>query len=156
RLMKHCTARTTKQRRAQGRDALQQAPQQFLTPQVLKQRHQAWQAKHHRCSWSLHAPLSVLLLMTWGPGDSPSQRFLAARAYFVAKHQHAKRPGATWEGFRQALRRLPLPVFRALAAGLRQQLGQRWLDALRIGGWLPVGCDGSRLECPRTAQLEAR
>jgi hypothetical protein len=47
-------------------------------------------------------------------------------------------------------------VFRALAAGVRQQIGQRWLDALRINGWLPIGCDGSRLACPRTAPLEAR
>jgi len=74
----------------------------------------------------------------------------------VAEHQHEKRPGETWEGFRQALRRMPIPVFRALAAGLRQEIGQQWIESLRIGGWLPIGCDGSRLECPRAEVLEAR
>jgi hypothetical protein len=132
------------------------ALQQFLTPQVFKQGHQAWQKPHSRCSWCLKPILWVLLLMTWGQGDSQAERFLAARAFFVAKHQHEKRPGATWEGFLQALRRLPIPVFRALAAGLRDQIGSHWIDQLRIGGWLPMGCDGSRLECPRAAALEAR
>jgi hypothetical protein len=45
-------------------------------------------------------------------------------------------------------------VFRALAAGLRAEIGRHGIDELRIGGWLPIGCDGSRLECPRTPELE--
>ena len=133
-----------------------QALRQFLTPQVFKQGHQAWQTTHYDCSWSLKALLWVLLYMTWGTGDSAVERFLAARLGFIAEHQHGQRPGDTWEGFQQALRRLPIPVFRALAAGLRQQVGRRWIEELRIGGWLPIGCDGSRLECPRSEELEAR
>ena len=154
--MKRSTTRRANPRRERVPDSFLEALHQFLTPQVLKQGHHAWQTKHHDCSWSLKALLWVLLLMTWGKGDSQSELFLAARAYFVSRHQRQKRPGETWEGFRQALRRLPMAVFRALATGVREQIGSRWIDALRIGGWLPVGCDGSRLECPRTAQLEAR
>jgi len=133
-----------------------QALHQFLTPQVYKQGHQAWLGKYVKCSWSLKAILWVLLLMTWGKGDSEQERFLHAWNFYVSKHRHEKRPGATWEGFCQAVRRMPMPVFRALAQGLRQQIGARWLDELRIGGWLPIGCDGSRLECPRTQALEKR
>jgi hypothetical protein len=146
----------TRKKRAALRVSFPQALHQFLTPQVLKQGHQAWQTNHHHCSWSLKTILWVLLFMTWGKGDALAERFLAARAYFVSRHQHERRPGATWEGFQQALRRLPIPVFRALAAGLRTELGRSWLDQLRIGGWLPIGCDGSRLECPRTEQLQKR
>jgi hypothetical protein len=94
--------------------------------------------------------------MMFGKGDSNAERFLKARAFFVSRHGHEKRPGASWEGFQQALRRLPVPVFRALAAGLRQPIGQQWIESLRIGGWLPMGCDGSRPECPRSAALEKR
>jgi hypothetical protein len=154
RLMRPSTIHKRHTRRGFERDFLQEALQQFLTPHVIKQGHQAWQTKHHNCSWSLKALLWVMLLMTWGKGDSQNELFLGARAYFISKHQHEKRPGATWEGFRQALRRLPMSVFRALAAGIREQIGGYWIDALRIGGWLPIGCDGSRLACPRTAQLE--
>jgi hypothetical protein len=50
-----------------------------------------------------------------------------------------------------------MPVLRALAQAVRQRLGQRFLDGLRLpGGWLPVACDGSRLECPRSAELQQR
>jgi hypothetical protein len=168
--MRRSSRRKSQKRRARTRRlrsrkvTFQQALRQFLTPAVYRQGHQAWRThagqtqtrEPSNCSWSLKAILWTLLLMVWGKGDSEAERFLKARNFFVSEHQHEKRPGETWEGFRQALRRLPMPVFRALAAGLRQQVGTPWIDALRIGGWLPVGCDGSRLECPRAAALEGR
>jgi hypothetical protein len=146
--------RTTRRRGASV--GLQKALYQFLTPQVFKQGHQAWQRSHYDCRWSLKALLWVLVLMTWGLGQSEAERFQTARAFYVARHQRSKRPGATWEGFRKALRRLPLRVLRAVAAGVRAQVAQRWLESLRIGGYVPIACDGSRLECPRSAELEAR
>jgi Transposase DDE domain len=133
-----------------------EAIHQFLTPQVFKQGHQAWEKSHYDCRWCLKRLVWVLLLMTWGLGDSEAERFQMARAFYVSQHQRSKRPGKSWEGFQKALRRLPVRVLRALAAGVRDRLGQRWLDSQRIGGYLPFGCDGSRLECPRTAELEAR
>jgi hypothetical protein len=33
-------------------------------------------------------------------------------------------------------------------------LGDKFVEALRINGWLPIACDGSRLECPRSAELQ--
>lgn len=129
---------------------------QFLTPQVFKQGHQAWQKSHYDCRWCLKGLVWVLLLMTWGLGKSEAERFQTARAFYVSRHRSSKRPGKSWEGFQKALRRLPVRVLRALAAGVREQVGKRWLKSLRIGGYLPIGCDGSRLECPRSAELEAR
>lgn len=160
--MRRSTFREAKKRQARARRlrakkvSFPGALHQFLTPQVWKQGHQAWQSQHSDCSWSLKAIVGVLLLMTWSKGDSEAERFLKARAFYVSKHGHEKGPGETWEGFQQALRRLPIAVFRALAEGLRQQIGRRWIDGLRIGGWLPIGCDGSRLECARSEQLEKR
>jgi hypothetical protein len=133
-----------------------EALRQFLTPQVCKQAHQAWQTSHYQGRWCLKAMLWTLLLMTWGLGKSEAERFQSARAFYISQHQHSKRPGETWEGFRKALRRLPLRVFRVLAAGVRDQIGRRWLQQLRIGGYVPIACDGSRLECPRSAELEKR
>jgi hypothetical protein len=98
----------------------------------------------------------VLLLMTWVSGDSQGERFETARAFYVACHQRDKRPGKTLPGFEKALARVPAPVLRALAAALRRALGRRLLASLAVGGFVPVGCDGSRLECPRSAALEAR
>jgi hypothetical protein len=128
----------------------------WLTPAVWRHAHQAWQSKHSACRWGLQPLVMVLLLMTWVSGDSQGERFETARAFYVACHQRDKRPGKSLQGFEKALARVPTPVLRALAAGLRHVLGQRFLSLLLVGGFLPVGCDGSRLECPRSAELEGR
>jgi hypothetical protein len=49
-----------------------------------------------------------------------------------------------------------MPVLRALARGVRERIGAELVEALRINGWVPLACDGSRLECPRSAELQQR
>ena len=130
--------------------SLQSSLVQFLTPQVWKQAHQAWHSHHSPSRWTLKPLVWVLLHMAWCCGDSQEERFATARAVYVAAHQRDRRPGETLTGFLQALADLPLPVLRALAKGIRAQIGERFVDALRINGWLPMACDGTRLECPRS------
>jgi hypothetical protein len=47
-------------------------------------------------------------------------------------------------------------VLRALAAAIRGRVatifGERW----KVGNFVPLGCDGTRQACPRTAELEQR
>jgi hypothetical protein len=106
--------------------------------------------------WSLQPLIWVLLTTAWCSGQSQEERFAAARATYVAHYQHSRRPGSTLAGFLTALAKLPLPVLRALAQGVRQRLAVLWVDALRVGGWLPMACDGSRIECPRSEELQQR
>jgi hypothetical protein len=131
---------------------------QFLTPQVWKQVHQAWRPTQLASRWTVQPLFWVLLTMTWCCCDSEGERFASARAFYVACHQKQRRPGTSLQGFQIALARLPMCVLRALASALRQQFAQRFVDALRIGkgGYVPLGCDGSRLECPRAEQLQTR
>jgi hypothetical protein len=97
----------------------------------------------------------VLVFSCWAAGDSPHERFGAARAFFVA-HFHDKRraPGETAEGFFAALARLPCRVLRAFAQALRRRLAVLLGPFLRVDGFIPFGCDGTRLACPRTRELE--
>jgi hypothetical protein len=126
----------------------------FLTPQVWKQaqhavpRRRAWR-------WQVQPLLVVLLCMTWCAGDSLPERFETARAFYVALHQR-RRPGKTFAGFEKALARLPMPVVRALATGVRCRLAQVFAARFTVDGFIPLGCDGSRLACPRSAELERR
>ena len=138
--------------------SFQEALSQYLTPQLWKQVHQAWRPTQTASRWTLQPLFWVLLTMTWCAGDSQGERFAMARAYYVSCHQKRRRPGDSLPGFQMALARLPMRVLRALATALRQQLAQRFVDALRLGkgGYVPMGCDGSRLECPRTQQLQER
>src|SRR5262249_27679907 len=94
----------------------------------------------------------------WCCGDSQGERFASARAFYVACHQKQRRPGDSPQGVQIALARLPMRGLRALASAVRQQLARRCVAALRIGtgGDGPLGCDGSRLECPRAKELQAR
>ena len=125
---------------------------QWLTPHVWRQAAASRQS-HRRSRWSLHPLVMVLLLMTWTAGDSESERFATARAFYVAGHQRQRRPGAALVGFQRALARLPLSVLQALFAAVRGRLGEFDRDR-RSDGFVVLACDGSRLECPRSAALE--
>jgi len=132
-----------------------QCLQHFLSPQVFKQ---AQQVRTHDGAqrWSTHALILVVLIMTWCCGDSQAERFETARAFYVAGHQKRKRPGQTVQGFQKALAKLSLACLRTFAAGIRQRLAADLGEDLVTDGFVAIGCDGSRLECPRSAELEQR
>ena len=50
--------------------------------------------------------------------------------------------------------RLPMPVWWAFCDAVRSRVFHLLADRMTTEGWLPLGCDGSRMECPRTAELE--
>jgi hypothetical protein len=127
----------------------------FLTPQVCKQAQQA-APRRRAWRWQTQPLIHVLLVMTWCTGDSLPERFETARAFYVACHQRRRRPGRTFAGFEHALGHLPLPVLRAVAAGLRRRLSQVFASRWLCDGFVPLGCDGSRLACPRSEELEKR
>jgi hypothetical protein len=129
---------------------------QFLTPQVWKQARQAVPRGRSLPRWDLQPLVLILMAMTWAAGDSQPERFETARGFYVACYQARKRPGKTLEGFQKALGRVPMRQFKALAAGVRQEIRARFAERLLVDGFEPMGCDGSRIECSRSGELEAR
>jgi Transposase DDE domain len=127
----------------------------FLTPQLWKQVLAANQpSKASR--WPVQPLFFVLLVTTWCAGDSLPERFETARAFYVASYQKRRRPGTTCEGYQKALARVPLTVLRLVAAAVRRRLAQVFANRLEVAGFIPIGCDGSRLQCPRSRELEQR
>lgn len=150
--MANARKRACQRRRAQS---LIGSMREFLTPEVFKQvRNVSRRRKSPR--WDLHPLLWILLLLTYCWGDSLPEKFEAARAYYVMCCPKRKRPGASFGGFEKALAKVPMPVLRSLATAIRRRVeavfGGRW----KIGGFVPLGCDGTRLACPRSAELERR
>jgi hypothetical protein len=94
--------------------------------------------------------------MTWCCGDSQPERFETAKAFCTACLPKRRRPGRTVQGFQKALAKMPTPVLRAIASGSRQLLASRLAAYGWHDGFIGIGCDGSRVECPRTAELAAR
>jgi Transposase DDE domain len=129
---------------------------QFLTPQVCKQARQAVPRRRGLPRWDLQPLLILALAMTWAAGDSQAEKFETARGFYVATHRARKRPGATVAGFQKALARVPMRQLWAVATGVRHQIRVRFAGRLLIDGFEPMGCDGSRIECPRSAELDAR
>jgi hypothetical protein len=129
---------------------------QFLTPVVWKQVRQAVSRRRAVPRWDLQPLVLVMMAMTWAAGDSQPEKFETARGFYVACYAARKRPGKTLEGLQKALGRIPMRQFRALAQGVRQQIRARYADRLLVDGFEPMGCDGSRIECPRATELEAR
>jgi hypothetical protein len=140
------------------RRSLVEILREFLTPALWKQAHQARRQTQRKQSsrWMVQPLVLMLLLMTWSHGDSQADRFECAKAYCQVCLQKRRRPGKTVQGFQKALARLPLAVLRTVAAGVRKVLAARLGDHWFVEGFVPIGCDGSRVECPRTTELEER
>lgn len=129
---------------------------EFLTPSVWKQARQAGPRRRAAPRWDLQPLVLIVMAMTWAAGDSQPEEFETARGFYVACFAARKRPGTTLQGLQKALGRVPMRQFRALAAGVRREIRARYAHRLLVEGFEPMGCDGSRVECPRTAELEAR
>lgn len=150
--------RRPKKKTRRSQRALREVLREFLTPAVWKQAHQRRRRGRRQGSsrWKTQPLLLMLLFMTWCSGDSQAERFEMAKGYCQVCMAKRRGPGKTVQGFQKALAWLPLVVLRTLAARVRrllvERLGEHWL----VAGWVPIGCDGSRVECPRTPELEAR
>jgi hypothetical protein len=128
---------------------------EFLTPEVFKQvRNASKRRKSPR--WDLHPLLYILVLTTYCCGDSLPEKFEIARTFYVASCPKRKRLGKRFSGFEKAVCKLPLPVLRTLAAAIRSRIESVFGDRWKVGGFIPLGCDGTRQACPRTEELEKR
>lgn len=127
---------------------------EFLTPSIW--RHAEKFRRRYRSSprWRTQPLVITLLVMTWCCGDSQAECFETARVFTAVCLTKRRRPGRTVQGFQKALAQLPMPVLRAVAAGVRRRL-VKLLD-LTSNGWVVLGADGSAVACPRVAELEQR
>jgi hypothetical protein len=140
-----------KRRRTQPESFLKSL-REFLTPALWKQAEKAQSKSRRPSRWMTQPLILTMLVMTWCCGDSQAERFEIAKGFTAVCLHKRRRPGRTVQGFQKALARLPMPVLRAVAAGLRRRLLH--LFELRTDGWTVLGVDGSSLVCPRVAELD--
>ena len=148
--------KTASRRLPRKADSFLECLREFLTPALWKQAHSQRLSKRLPARWRTQPLILMVLLMTWCCGDSQPERFETAKAFCIACLPKRRRPGSTVQGFQKALGKLPMAALRAVAAGIRLTLASRLASHWRDEGFIGIGCDGSRVECPRTKELEAR
>jgi hypothetical protein len=94
------------------------------------------------------------VLLGWVAGPSLQECFQAARETLVAMYNSRRRPGRSLAGFLEALSRRSAALLPVVVGSLRRMTirlsGRCW----RLGPWVVMGADGSRVECPMTRQNE--
>ena len=107
-----------------------------------------------RVRWSDRMLLIGMLLMIWHPVGSLREAFGAMREQVVAMYPSRRRPGAHLEGFLKAWRTRSARLLRLLVGTLRVHTQRCAAAAWRWRGWVVLGVDGSRVNCPRTPANE--
>jgi hypothetical protein len=98
--------------------------------------------------------LSVLLF--WQEGASLSQRFAASWENLAALLGHQRRAGKSYQGWVKAWQRWSPRLLALLAVHLRKlvEAAARAGGCWTSDGWVLLGCDGTRINAPRTAENE--
>ena len=100
--------------------------------------------------WSDRLLVMVMLLMAWSGLGTLQDRFAEARAAGVSMYKSRRRPGVSYRGFINQLRRHSQRLLERVTGGLRQQVlacaGAHW----KVGGFVAFGVDGTKSDAPRT------
>ncbi len=106
-----------------------------------------------RAGWSSLILALAAVLMSLDPGPTLAQRFESTLHVLDRVLPRHRRTGRTYQGFIKALVRS-----ESLTHHLTKQLRARTVAAaggeLRIGQWIPIGVDGSKIDAPRTVANE--
>ena len=95
-----------------------------------------------------------VMLLGWAVGPNLQECFISAREALVAMYLSRRRPGETLAGFLDALHQQSAALLSVVVSSLRRMTirlsGRQW----RLGPWVVMGADGSRVECPMTRSNE--
>jgi hypothetical protein len=95
------------------------------------------------------------LMMSWAMADVLADRFDQARRVVTKMFPGRKRPGGTYQGFVAALAKKSESLLETISAHLRGEVRRvAGEDHWEHMGFVPLGADGSKVECPKTAANE--
>ena len=120
----------------------------------LPKRGMPLQVDDKRVRWTPRMLVIGIVLLGWAVGPNLQECFTAAREALVAMYLSRRRPGETSDGFWKALQQQSAGLLMLVVWSLRRMTirlsGRQW----RLGPWVVMGADGSRVECPMTRDNE--
>ena len=120
----------------------------------LPQRGLPLQVDDNRVRWTSRLLVIGAVLLGWAVGPNLQECFTAAREALVAMYLSRRRPGATLAGFLDALSQQSAALLRVVVSSLRRMTIRLSGGLWRLGPWVVMGADGSRVECPMTRNNE--
>ena len=114
------------------------------------------QVEDRRVRWVPRMLVMGAILLGWAGGPNLQECFAVAREVLVSMYLSRRRPGQTLAGFLEALSQQSARLLGIVAASLRRMTIQLSGRTWRLGRWVVMGADGSRVECPMTRQNEQR
>ena len=107
-----------------------------------------------RVRWTPRLLTITAVLMVWQKAAALRDAFASAWDLTVEMHPSRRRPGHTFQGLCNALRRQTPQTMARLKPALREQTRRRCGRRWRWRRWAVVIADGTRLNCCRTAANE--
>jgi hypothetical protein len=150
---KEATMKRTRSKRSSRRkvyrDDLMDAMGKFLPQQGLP-----LQTDKKNRRWTARLLVVGAILMSWDVADHLKDAFEHAWDCLAAMYPTRRRPGRTYRGFIETLRRHSASLLETVSTALRGKMQQVAGGHWRMGRWVPMAADGSRVECPRTKANE--
>ena len=103
-----------------------------------------------RGRWTDRLLVTVILLMVFSSLATLQDRLAEARAAVVKMYRSRRRPGTSYGGFMNQLRKHSLRLLDVLVQTLRQRMLERAGAHWKVGRFLAFGVDGSKSDAPRT------
>lgn len=110
--------------------------------------------KDGRMRWSDRFLVIAAIVMAWSPAGLMQDAFAQAREMLIAMYPTRRRPGAELSGFLRSLQKRSDELLQRVTAALRARTEALAGTAFRWKGWVLLGADGSRINCPRTRANE--
>jgi len=112
------------------------------------------QSADGRVRWTPRLLVMTAVQMAWVSATALADAFATAREATVAMYDSRRRPGETLAGFLETLAKASDALLEVVVAALRRAVpkvaGADWT----FRGWVVMGVDGTRIDCPRTTANE--
>jgi len=133
------------------RDDLLPAIRKFLPRRGLE-----LQARDNRVRWTDRLLVVMAILVNWHIPSNLTEVFESCWHVVAGMYPTRRRVGVTYNGFIAALVKRSPRLLEIMAKALRKAVRQLAGEAhWRTQGWVVMGVDGSRINCPRTVANEA-
>jgi hypothetical protein len=108
------------------------------------------------CTWTPTTLAYAGLLWAWSDERTLCERFQIARNIITYLFGKQFEPASSYQAFVKLLRKWTVPLVAILQTLFRRRMREALSCVWKVGNWIVLACDGSRIDMPRTRRNEER